>query len=361
MANRDVKVIDRSSDTLTKPASTLREPLAAPVRSSWWKVVVSGAVLLLLSASTVAAQRRTRIPVPKSLLQSLAREDRECVLTNGGARRAFRIQAVRLAADGTRQFLIKASNSCLCGAQNCRFWIYRKQGHTYQALLTGEGATKIRPARQSAKGYRDIVSESHASAIETILRTYRFDGQAYQLRRCLTRAYYDKDGHPQNTPTLRPCDDLPKLETFVAVPGEILNRQLTTLGGQQLKLSDYAGRIVVLNLFATWCAPCWMVQPALNEVKQSYSSVAVVGVVMSDDHDIEAIRKSIRDRGLNSDFAIDRDDFAQSLIRLVNGGDTLPQIFVIDERGGIRRHFTGYNPENTPKLLRESLDKMTQR
>ena len=60
-----------------------------------------------------------------------------------------------------------------------------------------------------ARRYRDIVSESHASAIETIVRTYRFDGSEYRLARCLSRAYYDDNGKPTKDPISRPCGEQP--------------------------------------------------------------------------------------------------------------------------------------------------------
>jgi hypothetical protein len=163
--------------------------------------------LIVLATSVAHAQRAARITPPNSLLQILDQDDRDCVLTNGGLSRSVRVQSIALAADGTRQILVKGSGSCLCGAQNCGFWIYRKKNRQYELLLKGAGSTRVRAVRSSINGYHDIVSESHASAIETIIRTYRFDGKEYQRARCISRAYYDENGNMTRVPVTRPCSE----------------------------------------------------------------------------------------------------------------------------------------------------------
>src|SRR4051812_46162226 len=83
---------------------------------------------LIMAATSIAfGQNRRRIQPPGTLLDVLDKEDRECVLTNGGLSKAVSVQSIRLAADGTNQLLIRGSGTCLCGAQNCGFWIYRKK------------------------------------------------------------------------------------------------------------------------------------------------------------------------------------------------------------------------------------------
>src|SRR5215471_17241581 len=154
----------------------------------------SCSALVVVAASVASAQHRVRIPPPNELLQMLEKDDRDCVTTNGGLTKAVSVQSIRLAADGTRQLLIKGSGSCLCGAQNCPFWIYRKRDGQNELLLQGAGSTRVSATHQSTKGYRSIVSESHASAIETIVRTYQFNGKQYQLQRCVRRAFYDSNG-----------------------------------------------------------------------------------------------------------------------------------------------------------------------
>lgn len=160
---------------------------------------------LSLLPGTNQGQSRRRLSAPTGLLEILDKEDRDCVVTNGGLNKSVHVQPIQLAADHSRQILVRGSGLCLCGAQNCLFWIYRKTGVRYELLLNGTGSTKVRGGQKSAKGYRDVITESHASANETILRTYRYDGSQYQLQRCVNRAYYDDNGNYTTKPTYRPC------------------------------------------------------------------------------------------------------------------------------------------------------------
>lgn len=159
---------------------------------------------LSLLPSVSQGQSRRHLSAPPALLETLDKEDRDCVVTNGGLNKAVHVQAIQLAADHST-LLVRGSGLCLCGAQNCLFWIYRKTGNRYELLLTGAGSTKVSAGQKSAKGYREVITETHASANETILRTYRYDGLQYQLQRCVNRAYYDDNGKYVKTPIDRPC------------------------------------------------------------------------------------------------------------------------------------------------------------
>jgi hypothetical protein len=252
-------------------------------------VLISSAVLISIMASTGHGQTRSRLNAPKELLDVLDPDDRNCVVTNGGLSKSVSVQPIQLAADRSRQILVRGSGLCLCGAQNCAFWIYRKIGGKYELLLKGTGSTKVRAGQKSAKGYRDVISESHASANETILRTYRYDGTQYQLQSCVNRAYYDDNGNYVKKPIDRPCEGETKSQAYVTVPASVLDQELATIDNRTLKLSDYSDRIIVVGLFAS-CA-------------------------------VSAI----------------------------------PQIFIIDKEGRIRKYCKGYNRANTMPLLRAEL------
>jgi hypothetical protein len=147
-------------------------------------ILITCVVLSLLPGASQSQSRR-RLSAPPALLEILDKEDRNCVVMDG-LNKSVDVQAIQLAADGSRQILVRGSGLCLCGAQNCLF-------------------RKIRAGQKSLKGYRDVITESHASAYETILRTYRYDGSQYQLERCVSRAYYEDNGKYPTRPTYRPC------------------------------------------------------------------------------------------------------------------------------------------------------------
>ena len=59
----------------------------------------------------------------------------------------------------------------------------------------------------------------------------------------------------------------------------------TTLGGEALTAEDYAGRVVVVNFWATWCGPCRREQPALSEIQaaQGRDGAVFIGINFRDD------------------------------------------------------------------------------
>ncbi len=69
-----------------------------------------------------------------------------------------------------------------------------------------------------------------------------------------------------------------------------VNFTLPQLGGGQVALSDYRGEWVVVNYWATWCAPCRKEMPELSELHEQRSDVTVLGLAYEDveDNDFEA-------------------------------------------------------------------------
>jgi len=168
-------------------------------------ILVMSVVIMSFRSSKVGAQ--TRPPqAPKSLLTELEKEDRDCVVNNGGLTKNVRVESIELTWKG-KQVLVRGAGVCLCGAQNCGFWIYQQKGNKNKLLLKGAGATKVSAGRYFSKGFRDVISESHGSAIEKIIRTYRYDGRRYQLQKCVSRALFDDTGKQTSVPVERPCEE----------------------------------------------------------------------------------------------------------------------------------------------------------
>jgi thiol-disulfide isomerase/thioredoxin len=329
-------------------------------------IFVISLVLISFLATTAMGQHHTRLTPPRELLEVIDPDDLGCVQQTG-LDKSVTIRPIRLAADKNQQLLIRGSSSCLCGAQNCPFWIYRKTGNRYERLLTGAGSIKVRAGQQTAKGYRDVISESHASAVETIVRTYRYDGSRYQPFRCINRAYYDDQGKYTERPIDRPCEAEAKDEISVSLPADMRDRELTTVNNRVLKLSDYSGKMVVLNVLASWCAPCRMMLPDLIRIKESYKSypIEVLGLMSKKgESDIDEIRRFFRNQGVNFQVIWATDDFLTALLQLGKHHDVppqpfvVPQTFVIDQSGTIRRDLLGFIPDATPQQLRATLDRI---
>jgi cytochrome c biogenesis protein CcmG/thiol:disulfide interchange protein DsbE len=102
--------------------------------------------------------------------------------------------------------------------------------------------------------------------------------------------------------------------------------------GASVKLSDYRGKVVLLNFWATWCGPCGVEVPWFTEFEQRYKSqgFAVLGVSMDEDG-WSAVKPYVADHKINYRVLLGNDTIAQ----LYGGLDSLPTSFVIDKAGKV--------------------------
>src|SRR6266403_1287883 len=62
---------------------------------------------------------------------------------------------------------------------------------------------------------------------------------------------------------------------FISMPDSLRDAELPTIGGKTIKLADYSGKVVILNLWATWCGPCREETPELIDLSREYKDKGV--------------------------------------------------------------------------------------
>ncbi|HEY4360401.1 MAG TPA: TlpA disulfide reductase family protein [Bryobacteraceae bacterium] len=102
--------------------------------------------------------------------------------------------------------------------------------------------------------------------------------------------------------------------------------------GQNVKLSEYRGQVVLLNFWATWCGPCKVEIPWFMEFQRKYKDqkFAVLGVSMDDDG-WDGVRKYINEHKFNYRVVIGDDMTGKQF----GGVEDLPTTFILDRSGHV--------------------------
>jgi peroxiredoxin len=113
---------------------------------------------------------------------------------------------------------------------------------------------------------------------------------------------------------------------------------LKSLDGKTMKLSDFRGKAVLLNFWATWCEPCKVEMPWFVDLQKKYSSqgLQVLGVAM-DDASPEDIGAFAQKMGVNYPVLIGKEEVGAQY----GGIEYLPSTFYISRDGKILDHVFG--------------------
>jgi peroxiredoxin len=114
--------------------------------------------------------------------------------------------------------------------------------------------------------------------------------------------------------------------------------ELKDVEGRVLRLSDYKGKVVLLNFWATWCAPCRAEMPDLVKWQREYKSrgLQVIGVTYPPE-ELTEVREFIKSIGVNYPVALGEEQTKA----MFDKGETLPVTVVIDKKGMVREVIQG--------------------
>ena len=113
---------------------------------------------------------------------------------------------------------------------------------------------------------------------------------------------------------------------------------LATVDGKRVKLSDYRGKAVLLNFWATWCGPCKIEIPWFLNLEKQYGpqGLVVLGVAMDDDGK-NSVEKFAKEMKIDYTVVLGNDDVADQY----GGVAGLPTTFYLDRNGKVVKKIEG--------------------
>ena len=120
---------------------------------------------------------------------------------------------------------------------------------------------------------------------------------------------------------------------------------LTDTEGNQVKLSDYKGKIVLLDFWATWCPPCRRGIPDLIDLQNEYKkNLVVIGISVDTDSKSDVVPFT-KEYGIN--YKVVYGDY--DVVEKYGNIQSVPTTFIIDQKGKIVSSFVGLQRKETFK------------
>ena len=128
---------------------------------------------------------------------------------------------------------------------------------------------------------------------------------------------------------------------------------LRDLGGQEVSLDQFKGKIVLLDFWATWCGPCRLVMPLLERLQKEYSDTMVqLAINVMEPNDM--VEEYVREQGIHALVLMDQ----EGSVSLSYGAIGIPTQVLIDKEGIVRFIQEGFSPAVGLIPLREEIDKI---
>jgi len=126
-------------------------------------------------------------------------------------------------------------------------------------------------------------------------------------------------------------------EHIVAVGDTAPNFTITTTAGDQMTPRNFGGKVLVLNFWASWCAPCVEEAPSLNEFAKTFKDSGVVVLGVSVDRNEQLHQNFVKRFGVS--YPIARDPEENLSYRY--GTYKIPESYIIDRNGKVVRKYAG--------------------
>ena len=131
--------------------------------------------------------------------------------------------------------------------------------------------------------------------------------------------------------------------------------QLGSNAGEFVTLEDFPGKTILINFWATWCAPCRQEMPMLMDLQRQYgtSGLQVIGIALDD---AQSVRNFVETYGISYPILVGTEDVFETSLAYGNGEGVLPYSVLVDSAGVVRWQYAGIiQQDKISNLLNELL------
>ena len=143
---------------------------------------------------------------------------------------------------------------------------------------------------------------------------------------------------------------------LTSLPAVVLDAEMKSTNGEPIKLANYSGKVLLVNLWATWCGPCRNETPELVKLHKEYQDrgVEMVGLSTEDpDASAQSVLAFVREYNVDYHIGWATREVAMTLMQ---GRGSIPQSFIITRDGRIKKRFIGFHPIKTPPQLKQAIE-----
>lgn len=119
---------------------------------------------------------------------------------------------------------------------------------------------------------------------------------------------------------------------------------LKSFDGKTVKLSDYKGKVVIIDFWATWCPPCRKGIPDLISIQNEYKNdVVIIGISLDGEKTIKDVPGFVKSYAINYPIVYGN----EKVVNDYGGIEGIPTAFLVDKKGNIVDKHVGLVPKDT--------------
>lgn len=179
--------------------------------------------------------------------------------------------------------------------------------------------------------------------------------EAEEIQETVTRAEapVQNQNEPELTPIQQQMIDVgiqPALS-----PNQMINFETQLLDGTEISLDDYKGKVILLNLWATWCGPCRAEMPSMERFYNHYKDKPVFLAALNVREPKETVESYIKEGGYTFPVLMDELGVHSGIY----SSGSIPTTYIINKEGLIIGRFVGAREWDDPELM-ELIDTLIQ-